>query len=106
MNNQPGTEHAVIIHFNYGLEELDQLYSLEKKLRIIISKNNLGEYDGHEIAIDNSDGSLYMYGANAETLFNAIKPTLESIEFMKGAEANLRFGPPATGVKEIEIKIE
>lgn len=98
-------EHAVIVYFNYGIEELEPLYQLEEKLGKIIADNNVGEYDGHEIAMDNSDGTLYMYGPNAEELFKAVKPTLEKTDFMRGATAKLRFGPPADGVSEIEVEI-
>jgi hypothetical protein len=97
-------EHAVIIRFNYGIEGLDDLHNLENKLRNIID-NNFGEYDGHEIATDFSDGILYMYGPNAETLLKAIRPTLDETTFMKGAITKLRFGPPSDGVKEVEIEL-
>lgn len=99
------TEHAVIVCFNYRLEELEPLYQLEEKLEKIIADNNVGEYDGHEIAMDNSDGTLFMYGPNAEKLFKAVKPTLEKTDFMRGAIANLRFGPQVDGVNEIEVEI-
>lgn len=99
-------EHAVIIHFNYGIQGLDKLYELRDKLEKIITENKVGEYDGHEIAVDYSDGFLYMYGPNAEALFKAIKPILEQTDFMKQAKATLRFGPPEDGVKEIEVVIE
>jgi hypothetical protein len=97
--------HAVIVHFLYGIEELDPLYRLEDELEERILLNNVGEYDGHEIAMDNSDGYLYMYGPNAENLFKAIKPTLEACKFMKGAKAVMRFGPLQTNPSEIEVEI-
>ena len=106
MNTSTNSEHAVIIHFKYGIHRLDSLFNLEEKLEKVIEDNKVGEYDGHEIATDYSDGFLYMYGPNAETLFKAVKPTLESTPFMKGAKATLRFGPPKDGVNEIEVEIE
>ena len=98
-------EHAVIIRFNYGIEGLEELHKLEEKLENMIVANKVGEYDGHEIATDYSDGILYMYGPNAENLFKAIKSTLVETDFIKGATAILRFGPPADGVKEIEVEL-
>jgi len=98
-------EHAVIVHFNYGIEELDTLFKFENKLEKCIIDKEVGKYDGHEIAMDNSDGFLYMYGQNAETLFKAILPTLKSTSFMKGATATLRFGPPEDRAKEIDVEI-
>lgn len=99
-------EQAVIIHFNYGIEGMEKIYKLRERLESIIEKNHLGEYDGHEIATDYSDGFLYMYGPNAESLFNGIKSTLEKTDFLNGAIAKLRFGPPEDGVKEITIEIK
>ena len=106
MDTSTNSEHAVIIHFNYGIAELDSLYDLESKLERCLLDSKVGKYDGHEIAIDNTDGFLYMYGPNAETLFKAIQSTLYSTTFMKGAKALLRFGPPQDSVKEIEVEIE
>jgi hypothetical protein len=98
-------EHAVIIRFNYGIEGLEVLHNLEDKLEKKIAENKAGEYDGHEIATDYSDGILYMYGPDAENLFKIIKPILDETDFMKGAIAKLRFGPPDDGVKEIEVEL-
>ena len=106
MDNQLPQEHAVIVQFNYGIEGLGSLFKLEDELEKVILEKKVGEYDGHEIAVDYSDGSLYMYGPNAETLFKAVKPTLEACKFMKGAKATIRFGPPLDGVKEIEVEIK
>lgn len=106
MDTSVNTEHSVIIHFNYGIEGLDSLFNLEDKLEKAIEENNAGEYDGHEIATDYSDGFLYMYGPNAETLFKAVKPILEATEFMRGAKATLRFGPLDKEVSEIEVEID
>ena len=105
ISNSANPEHAVIINFNYGIQGLEQLHELEKKLEIVIKQNSVGEYDGHEIAVDYSDGSIYMYGPDAETLFNAIRPTLDNTSFMKGAQAILCFGPPDKNTRQIEITI-
>jgi len=98
-------EHAVIIHFKYGKSQMDELYKLRDTIENRIKAQILGEYDGHEIATDLSDGYLYMYGQNAEHLFNGIKPILDETDFMQGAKAKLRFGPPEDGIKEITIEI-
>ncbi len=98
-------EHGVIIHFQYGKEDLDPLHHLERQLEDILTDKTVGDYDGHEIATDYSDGFLYLYGDNAEQLFKKIRETLESTDFMMGARVKLRFGPPQDGVKEIELII-
>lgn len=104
--NDQNLEQAVIIQFLYGIDRLEPLHRLEEELRNLINQEGVGEYDGHEIATDYSDGFLYMYGSNAESLFKTVKTTLEKTDFMKGAIAKLRFGPPEDGVKEIEVRIQ
>jgi hypothetical protein len=101
MNN----EHAVIIYFDYGIHRLDELHELEKRLANAMQQAGTGDYDGHEVAMDLSDGILFMYGPSAEALFKSIKPILDETEFMKGAKARLRFGPAEDGVSEITIEI-
>jgi hypothetical protein len=98
-------EHDVIVHFHYGSTDLQPIFDLENQLETVINEANAGEFDGNEIAADGSDGFLYMYGPDAERLFAAVRPVLESAEFMIGAVATLRFGPPADGVKERQEKI-
>jgi hypothetical protein len=98
-------EEAVIIRFQYGIKGLDSLSKLEDELEEIIETKKLGEYDGHEIAVNYSDGILYMYGPSAEKIFEAIRPILEKTSFMKGAKVTLRFGPPDDGVKETGITL-
>ena len=98
-------EHAVIIHFYYNSTDLSRLFELEDELESALQLANSGEVDGNEIAADGKDGYLYMYGPNADTVFATIKPILDSVEFMKGAKAILRYGPPEDGVREVEIDI-
>ena len=105
VENDPDIEHAVIVRFNYGIPRMDDLYELCNKLERVINENRLGEFDGHEIATDHSHGFLYMYGPNAERLFTGVKQTLEQSEFMQGAKAKLRFGPPEDGIKEITVEV-
>jgi hypothetical protein len=87
-------EQSVIVHFSYGSTNLQHVYALEDLLRNAISEAAAGEYDGHEVAEDGSDGFYYMYGPDAEALYRAIGPVLEASSFMRGATLTLRFGPP------------
>jgi hypothetical protein len=93
-------QQAVIIEFNYGLEKDEPFYDLSEKLRIVVGESGLGEYDGHEIAMNNSDGSFYLYGPDAKKLYELVKDTIEKTSFMAGANIRLRFGPLEDGVKE------
>jgi len=99
------SEHAVLVFFQYGSTDLSRLFELERKLEMKIMEAKVGEYDGNDIAADGSNGILYMYGPNADRLFETIRPVLESTDFTKGAKVRLRYGPPEEGVKEIEIEL-
>jgi hypothetical protein len=98
-------QQAVIIYFNYGLEEDEPFYELSDRLRELVDDSGLGMYDGHEIAMDNSDGSYYMYGPDAKKLFELVKETIEKISFMVGAEVVLRLGPQEEGVKQVSFNL-
>ena len=74
-------------------------------MKNVINEKKAGEYDGNEVALDYSDGMLFMYGLDAQKLFNGIKPILQKTSFMKGAKVKLRFGPAEDGVEEITITI-
>lgn len=93
-------DHAVIVSFQYGSTDLTRIFQLEKLLEDAIEENGAGTYDGNEIAVDGSDGSLYMYGPDAGRLFDVVRPILEAVSFMQGAKVLLRYGPPKEGVKE------
>jgi hypothetical protein len=99
-------EQALFIYFNYGFETTDELYSLMYKIIDIIKAKGLGVYDGNELALDHSDGIMYLYGSSAEKLYNEIKPILEQTSFMKGAKINMRFGPLESRTNEITIQLK
>ena len=95
----------MIVYFQYGKTDIQPILNLEDALERAIVKVGVGEYDGNEIAADGSDGSLYMYGPDADKLFNVVRPVLESADFMQNATAILRYGPPGDGVVQKEVKI-
>lgn len=98
-------EQALIVHFSYGSTHLSRLFALEDKLIEALEKAGAGDFDGNDMAIDGSDGFLYMYGLDADALFKTVKPILETVDFMKGATAKLRYGPLEDGTREVEVAI-
>lgn len=98
--DEPPPEHAVIVNFEYGSTDLDPMFALEARLEQAISDAGAGEFDGNEIATDGSDGSFYMYGPDADRLFAAVRPVLESAGFMQGARVKLRYGKVQSGARE------
>jgi len=97
-------DHAVVVNFDYiGSTDLTPLFDLEKKLEAAINGAKVGEFDGNEVATDGSDGTLYMYGPDADRLFEIVQPVLEACSFMRGARITLRYGPPAADVPERQL---
>jgi hypothetical protein len=93
-------QHAVIAYFDYAANSLDAIFDVEEQLEAAINAAGVGEFDGNEIAVDLSDGSLYMYGADAEALFAVVQPILAGAECLRNTRVTLRFGPPEDGMRE------
>jgi len=106
---QPGIavespEHGVLVKFDYlATTDLGPLFALEERLNAAIDAAQAGEFDGNEVATDGSDGFLYMYGPDADRLFEVIRPVLEACPFMRGARITLRYGPPSSEVRRREF---
>jgi hypothetical protein len=98
-------KHAVVVNFQYGSTDLQPMFDLEARLEAAICEANVGEFDGNEIAVDGSDGSFYMYGPDADRLFDAVRPILESSDFMKGAMVTLQYCPSRDGIGERQVRI-
>lgn len=93
-------DHAVIVNFNYGATDFDPVFELGSQLDHAIATAAAGEFDGNELATDGSDGSLYMYGPDADRLFAVVRPVLEAAAFMQGARVRLRYGDAGSGARE------
>jgi len=101
----PNADHAVIVHFDYGSTDLAALFQLEEQLERSISNAGVGEFDGNEVAVDGSDGFLYMYGPNADRLFVVVRPILERSSAIRNAVATVRYGPPSHDVRSVNIPL-
>ena len=99
-------EHCVIISFWYGKESDDEFYEMIKSLYDFMKDSEIGRYDGHEINMDNTDGTLFFYGENAERLFKHIRPELLKYDFLLGSDVYLRFGSFNDEANDIEFKLE
>lgn len=98
-------EQCLKLKFNYGFDSLEELYSLSQLLTKAIENNDLGDYDGHEIATDLSDGFMYMYGPSAQAIYDCVKPILDSIEFLRGGSATFILGEMGSECERLEIKL-
>lgn len=101
----PPDAHAVIVHFRYGSTNLDALLKAERQLAAAIDAAGVGQLDGYDVAVDGSNGRFFMYGPDADRLYDTVEPVLERFPFAKGATVMRRYGPPEKGVKTLETKL-
>ena len=97
-------EHAVIIRFDYTAASLDPLHRLEDRLTERLAEAG-GECDGHDITPDLSSVTIYLYGPDAESLFDIARRVVTNAEGVANAVATLRFGPPEDGVPQREQRL-
>src|SRR5580704_4306734 len=83
----------VEVHFEYGSTNFQYVYALGDEIQAAIAEAKVGEYDGHAIPADGSDGRYFVYGPDAEAIFRVIAPVLEASPLMRGATITLHYGP-------------
>jgi hypothetical protein len=83
----------VEVYFAYGSTNFQYVYALGDQLQSAIDEAKVGEYDGHAIPADGSDGRYFIYGPDAEAIFKVIAPVLEASPLMRGATVTLHYGP-------------
>jgi hypothetical protein len=109
------TKHSIVVQFydfadKFWTEDdrtLDPLFALEDELTDALEGSEAGELDGHEIAVDGSDGFLFLFGPDADALFELIEPVLRKSAVTHHADAVLRYGEPDDpGLRQKQIKID
>jgi hypothetical protein len=94
-------EQSLIIRFLYCYVDLDALHDLEFYLDEFLENNPVGRLDGHEIAMEGVDGLLFLYGPDAQKLFESIKPILLLTPFTSEAEIFIQNGENESECEEI-----
>jgi len=90
---KPSTpEQAVLVQFDYGSKDWAPFFEFEKGFEAAIADSGLGDYDGNELAVDGSDGTMYIYGPDADKLFAFVKPRLLAAKILKNIRVTLRYG--------------
>ncbi len=87
------SEQEVEVHFEYGSTNFQYAYALGDKIQRAIAEAKVGEYDGHALPADGSDGRYFVRGPDAEAIFKVIAPVLEASPLMRGATVTLHYGP-------------
>jgi len=91
-------QHAVLAHLkladsHLGSEaDVQACQALETRLESDIHRAGVGELDGNEIG--GGECVLFMYGPDADRLFQAIEPALRSSPFARGGWVLKRYGNP------------
>lgn len=98
---RPDVQDSVIISFG-KFNGLDEIHELDMKFFESIPKE-IGRYDGHEIAMDDSHGTLFAYGNNAEKLFKTMQPILNEFDFLNEARVYLCFNKDDESISELEF---
>jgi hypothetical protein len=103
-------EHALIVHFKlsdagFGTPaERQEFMSLESRLEAALKASGAGMFDGNEFG----DGECvwYMYGPDADALFQAAEPVIREARPRPGSFVLKRRGAPGdAGAREETIQL-
>ncbi len=94
-------EHAVLVRLP-GAGAVASLDALEDALITAIDTAGVGEYDGNAAGPD--EVILYMYGPDADELFDAIEEVLGTSDLPTGAYAVKRYGPPGSAEVRVDLR--
>jgi len=95
------SEHAVIVNLPAHQVGLD-LDTIEDPLIAAIGASGIGEFDGNAIGPDGA--VLYMYGADADALFEVVGPVPAGIDLPAGSYAVKRYGPPGATEARVNLR--
>ena len=101
-------EQAVIVHLYPDVDnEKWGVDLVEDPLIEAIEDRGVGEFDGHDIALDESgEVILYAYGPDADALHQVMKPILREVPPGEGWYAIKRYGEAGeTDAREVRIEL-
>src|SRR6516225_2769122 len=96
-------QDSVRVHFKLGdrefgtSDERDRVHQLTARLDALIREHRAGEFDGDEFG--NGEGTLFMYGPDADRLFETVLPALKDWEALKGGYAIKRYAESNRSVR-------
>ncbi|MGV0806499.1 hypothetical protein [Mycolicibacterium setense] len=100
--DSPPEEHAVFLEWADGQPPLEFIFAVEDQLRqIIASRPSVGEVDGNEVG--SGTAVIYLYGPDAETLWQAIEPTIRALQ-PTPTTVIVRPGEPGTPRRELTLR--
>ena len=104
-SDSTASEHAVLIHipaddprFDYESFGLDQV---EDPIIVALEREGIGELDGNMIGGD--EAIIYLYGRDADRVYDAIAPVLGCLALPHGTVVVKRYGGP--GAKTVRVPL-
>ena len=68
-----------------------------------LAGREIGELDGHEGALDGSGVRIFLYGPDADKLYEAILPAVEQARLPAGTTVTRRYGEPGSPEKVVSL---
>ena len=75
-------EQEVEVHFAYGSTNFQHVYALGDQIQAAIVEAKVGEYDGHALPADGSEGRYFIFGPDSEAIYKVIEPILAASPLM------------------------
>jgi hypothetical protein len=83
------SEHAVVFHLIPGDRfDLDEVEAGLESAAVAVG----ADYDGNELAVDGSEATFFLYGEDADALFEAVAPIVRRSDLASGSYAVKRYG--------------
>jgi hypothetical protein len=97
----------VIVHIWPDVDDSWGVDLVEDALIAAIDAGGVGEFDGHDVALDGSgEVNLYAYGEDADALFEVMEPVLLGVPPREGSYAIKRYGEAGEpGVREERVEL-
>ena len=83
------------------VQQQTDLAEMADELKKFIQQEGLGEFGGNEFGP--IETTLFMYGPDAERLFEAIEPLLRGSVVCQGARVLIRRGGPGAEQREVKL---
>jgi len=94
---------SVTVHFKLSdnkfgsREERDRVHQFSHELEALIQQCQVGEFDGDEFG--GGEGTLFMYGPDADLLFEAVSSALKNWEPLRGGHVIKSYGKSGRSVR-------